>query len=79
MEPMNTTFADANCFIYNKLDIAEDTAKKTYQFRKLLLPKNKKAQIGHVEDGEDSPGTPLPAHKGAIQQMAIAVWSPYKC
>ena len=37
MEPMLTTFSDSSCFIYNKLDMAEDTALKTYQFRKLLL------------------------------------------
>ena len=79
VEPMNTSFADANCFIYNKLDIAEDTAKKTFQFRKLLLPKNNKGHVGHVEDNDDSPGTPLPAHKGALQQIAIAVWSTYEC
>lgn len=59
-EPMITTFSDSNCFIFNKLDIAEDTAKKTYQFRKLLLKKDSsssiyKAGVEVESSDEDSP------------------------
>ena len=64
MEPMITTFSDSNCFVYNKLDIAEDTAAKTYQFRKLLLKDPSRyvgADNGSRSEDEDeaSPGASL--------------------
>ena len=36
LEPLYTSFSDSNCFVYNKLDTAEDTANKVYQFRNVL-------------------------------------------
>ena len=69
MDPIITTFSDENCFIYNRLDTAEDTAQKTFQFRKLLLPKKRKSSdAGGMRDSdsddEGHEGQTLTAHKG---------------
>ena len=54
MEPLLTTFSDSSCFIYNKLDTTEDTAEKTFQFRKILFRKPKAARKRHGCNDEDS-------------------------
>ena len=59
LEPLYTCFSDSNCFVYNKLDTAEDTANKVYQFRNVLT-KEPNFQAGNSSNPK---GVRLSLHK----------------
>ena len=81
LEPMLTSFSDGNCFIYNKLDTAENTTDKTYQFRNILLKKRSRFNArdddsaGSTDDEDDKRGQALPAHKGPLPDT-VSAWDP---
>ena len=82
-EDMISSFSDADCFIYNRLDTAEDTTEKTHQFINILLKKrgryNPKGEDGASRsDDDDEGGQALSAHKGALYRYCICMGT-HKC
>ena len=66
MEPMAEDFSHTNCSIYNRLDTAEDTANKVFQFRHVLKKKDtflvrERKRARESQDYQEGPT--LPAHK----------------